>query len=47
MLKVVQAIIFIFFLILLFKITIVAVNFLLFVAMAALIYNVIKKSSGL
>jgi hypothetical protein len=43
MLRIVQAIIAVFFLILVLKITVVAVKFLLFVAMAALIYNVIRK----
>jgi len=43
MFRVVQAIIAILFLILLFRITIVAVKFLLFIGILILIYNFIKK----
>lgn len=43
MLRVVQAIIAIFLLILLLKVTVVAIKFLLFIGIAAFIYNIIKK----
>lgn len=43
MFEILQGIIFIFFLILLLKITIVAIKFLLFIGIVVLIYNFIRK----